>query len=57
MARDIEGQNSANPVSMLLSAVLMLRHIGLVSEAEQIHSAVMTTLSSGKVNVAGSLSR
>ncbi len=37
----------ANPVSMLLSAVFMLRHLGLETEASAIQDAVMETLSSG----------
>jgi isocitrate dehydrogenase (NAD+) len=40
----------ANPVSMLLSAVFMLRHLGLTEYADRIHDAVMETLSSGQVN-------
>lgn len=52
MGRDIEGKNVANPVSMLLSAVFMLRHLGLETYASAIQSAVMETLSSGSKTTA-----
>lgn len=48
VGRDIEGQNSANPVSMLLSSVFMLRHLGLGEFANSIHDAVMKTMTAGK---------
>lgn len=34
---------------MLLSAVMMLRHLGLIQDADRIHSAVMKTMSSEQV--------
>jgi isocitrate dehydrogenase (NAD+) len=33
-APDIVGQNKANPTAMLLSGVMMLRHINLSKEAD-----------------------
>ena len=50
VARDIEGLNSANPVSMLLSAAFMLQHLGLHSHAAIIREAVNRVIESGKVN-------
>lgn len=50
MAKDIEGQNLANPVSMLLSAVFMLRHLSLTEYADRINAAVMATLSTAQVH-------
>lgn len=44
------GRNSTGPVSMLLSATLMLRHIGLYDHAEQIYRAVLSVLGSHQVS-------
>lgn len=38
---------------MLLSAVMMLRHLGLVQDADRIHSAVMKTMSGEQVRPGG----
>ncbi|MBI1305235.1 MAG: isocitrate dehydrogenase [Bacteroidetes bacterium] len=46
-APDIAGKNLANPTSLLLSGVMMLRHIGLFKEAALIEDALMYTLESG----------
>ena len=39
-APDIAGQGRANPTAMLLSAVLMLRHLGLTEAANRVESAI-----------------
>lgn len=49
MGKDLQGKNAANPTSMILSAVMMLRHLGLETHADQIVSAVKKTLADGKV--------
>jgi isocitrate dehydrogenase (NAD+) len=46
-APDIAGQNRANPLALLQSAVLMLRHIGEVSAANRIGDAITRVLDSG----------
>ena len=46
-APDIAGQNKANPTSLLLSGLIMLRHIGLVRTAAVIENALLYTLESG----------
>ena len=44
-APDIAGQNAANPMALLLSAVLMLRHIGETPMADRITRALTVVLS------------
>ena len=44
-APDIAGQNVANPMALLLSAVLMLRHIGEAPMADRIMKALTVVLS------------
>lgn len=46
-APDIAGQGIANPTSLLLSGLLMLRHIGLGKQAATINNALLHTLESG----------
>jgi isocitrate dehydrogenase len=46
-APDIAGQNVANPSGLLLSAVMMLVHIGQAEAAEGIHNAWLRTLEEG----------
>ena len=46
-APDIAGKNYANPTALLLSAVLMLRHIDEGAAASRIMSALNTVLESG----------
>jgi isocitrate dehydrogenase len=46
-APDIAGQNVANPSGLLLSAVMMLVHIGQGKVAERIHNAWLRTLEEG----------
>jgi isocitrate dehydrogenase (NAD+) len=51
-APDIAGRDLANPVAMILSAVLMLRHLGKEAAAAKLERAVAQVLSSGKVRTA-----
>jgi len=46
---DIEGRNQANPTAMLLSATMMLRHLGLDESATRISQAVYAVIADGKV--------
>lgn len=46
-APDIAGKNLANPSGMLLSAVMMLAHLGENETAERIHNAWLCTLEDG----------
>jgi isocitrate dehydrogenase (NAD+) len=46
-APDIAGKNYANPTALLLSAVLMLRHIDEGAAAERIMTALSTVLTAG----------
>ena len=46
-APDIAGQNKANPLALLQSAVLMLYHIGEPGSAKRIHDAIVKVLSMG----------
>ncbi|MEM1423727.1 MAG: NADP-dependent isocitrate dehydrogenase [Planctomycetota bacterium] len=46
-APDIAGRNLANPTAMLLSAVMMLRHLGEFDAAASIEKAVHITLGEG----------
>jgi isocitrate dehydrogenase (NAD+) len=48
-APDIAGKNIANPTALLLSALLMLRHIGEGPIADRIMKAVGEVLSEGKI--------
>ena len=43
-----KGLNKANPTAMILSAVLMLRHLGEAKPADQLENAVATVLKEGK---------
>ncbi|KIL68047.1 hypothetical protein M378DRAFT_121084 [Amanita muscaria Koide BX008] len=47
VASDIMGTNRANPTAMVLSATMMLRHLGLDSIANNIASAVFEVISEG----------
>ncbi|HSG99117.1 MAG TPA: NADP-dependent isocitrate dehydrogenase [candidate division Zixibacteria bacterium] len=47
-APDIAGQNKANPTSLALSAVMMLRHLGEFGAADAIEHALLVTLEDGK---------
>jgi len=46
-APDIAGQNLANPTSLILSGIMMLRHVGLVKTAAIIENALIRTLEEG----------
>uniref|UniRef100_B8Q7S6 Isocitrate dehydrogenase [NAD] subunit 1, mitochondrial n=1 Tax=Lipomyces starkeyi TaxID=29829 RepID=B8Q7S6_LIPST len=46
---DIKGQNQANPTALLLSATMLLRHLGLDDHADRISKAVYAVLAEGKV--------
>ncbi len=46
-APDIAGKNVANPTAIILSAAMMLRHIGEGEAAHDIEQAVLVTLESG----------
>lgn len=56
-APDIAGQNKANPTSLLLSAVMMLRdeRIGDNENADRIEKAIKKTLKEGGAKVTGDL--
>jgi isocitrate dehydrogenase (NAD+) len=46
-APDIAGQNKANPLALLQSAVLMLQYIGEMEAGHRIHEAILKVLASG----------
>jgi isocitrate dehydrogenase (NAD+) len=48
-APDIAGQDIANPIAMILSAGLMLRHLNLDTAADRLEAAVAAVLAEGKV--------
>ena len=48
-APDIAGQNVANPTALLLSAVLMLRHIGEGAIADRVMAALTAVLTEGRI--------
>lgn len=45
---DIKGQHTANPTAMILSATMMLRHLGLNEHADNISKATYDVLAEGK---------
>lgn len=47
-APDIAGKALANPTALLLSSIMMLRHMGLNEKAAQIEKAIFATLAEGK---------
>ena len=47
-APDIAGQGKANPTALLLSSLMMLRHMSLNDHANKIEKAVFDTLAEGK---------
>jgi len=51
-APDIAGKNLANPTALLLSAVLMLRHIDESGAADRIMAALSSVLTTGEVKTA-----
>lgn len=48
-APDIAGQGIANPTAIMMSALLMLRHIGEADAANRMEKALMETFEEGKV--------
>jgi isocitrate dehydrogenase (NAD+) len=46
-APDIAGQDRANPTALLLSAILMLRHLELPDVADRVERALLATLADG----------
>ena len=48
-APDIAGQNIANPTALLLSAVLMLRHLGEGAVADRVVAALNAVLTGGQI--------
>ncbi len=48
-APDIAGKNVANPLALILSAALMLRHLGEAVAAQRVVDAVTHVLASGRV--------
>ena len=48
-APDIAGKGLANPVAMILSGAMMLRHLGRPAEAERLERAVDAVLEDGRV--------
>lgn len=48
-APDIAGKDLANPTALLLSSVMMLRHMKLSNFADKIEGAVLKTIADGKV--------
>lgn len=47
-APDIAGKGLANPTALLMSAILMLQHIGKEKEAGEIQAALQQVYSEGK---------
>lgn len=47
-APDIAGQDKANPTALLLSAVMMLRYMGLNKHADIIEEACFSTIKDAK---------
>ncbi|KAF8450591.1 hypothetical protein L210DRAFT_3639673 [Boletus edulis BED1] len=52
VASDIMGTNRANPAAMILSATMMLRHLGLDSIANNIAGATFDVINAGEVRTA-----
>jgi isocitrate dehydrogenase (NAD+) len=48
-APDIAGQDKANPTALLLSGVMMLRHLHMFDKADIIEKACFDTIRDGKV--------
>lgn len=47
-APDIAGQDKANPTALLLSAVMMLKYMGLNEHAKMIENSAYDTIKEGK---------
>ncbi|RUP49119.1 hypothetical protein BC936DRAFT_143259 [Jimgerdemannia flammicorona] len=48
VGKDIQGQNMANPTALILSSVMMLRHLNLDDYANRISNAVYKTVQLGR---------
>jgi len=48
-APDIAGQGIANPTAILMSGILMLRHIGEIAAADRVEKAMLDVFAEGKV--------
>ncbi len=48
-APDIAGQNKANPIAMMLSAIMMLRYIGESEAADKFESAILKVLEDANI--------
>ncbi len=48
-APDIAGKNIANPIAMMLSAIMMLRYLNENKEAEKFENAILKVLEEGEV--------
>jgi isocitrate dehydrogenase (NAD+) len=46
---DIKGKDQANPTALILSAAMMLRHIGLDDHANRISQSVYKVIADGQV--------
>ena len=51
-APDIAGQNKANPTALMLSAVMMLEHLGYNDEAKRMRNAIYAVYEEGKTKTA-----
>ena len=47
-APDIAGANKANPTALLLSGVMMLRHMGLGEVGDKIEASALAVIREGK---------
>lgn len=47
-APDLVGKDAANPTALLLSGVMMLRHLNLTEHADRIEKATLGTIAAGK---------
>ncbi|GAA5912846.1 hypothetical protein JCM5296_001034 [Sporobolomyces johnsonii] len=47
-APDIAGKGFANPTALLLSSIMMLRHMGMMDKAAAIEKAALSTIAEGK---------
>lgn len=47
-APDIAGQDKANPTALLLSSIMMLRHMSLFEHADKIERAIFETIAAGE---------
>lgn len=49
VGKDIMGTNKANPTSLILSSVYLLRHIGLNEQADRISKALLNVITESKI--------